>query len=101
MNELYHHGIQGQKWGHRRWQNEDGTYNEAGKKRYFGTTRSEKAAQTRYNNAKAAYKQANKQYSKDFDYAYNRGLAVLSPFKKHRQANQERWENVADSAKKS
>lgn len=34
-DELYHHGIKGQKWGVRRWQNEDGTFNEAGKKRYF------------------------------------------------------------------
>ena len=34
--ELYHHGIKGQKWGVRRWQNADGTFNEAGKKRYFG-----------------------------------------------------------------
>lgn len=33
--ELYHHGIKGQKWGVRRWQNPDGTFNEAGKKRYF------------------------------------------------------------------
>lgn len=31
--ELYHHGIKGQKWGIRRYQNEDGTYTEAGKKR--------------------------------------------------------------------
>ena len=34
--ELMHHGILGQKWGVRRYQNEDGTYTEAGKKRYFG-----------------------------------------------------------------
>ena len=34
-SELYHHGIKGQKWGVRRWQNSDGTFNEAGKKRYF------------------------------------------------------------------
>lgn len=33
-NELYHHGILGQKWGIRRYQNEDGTLTEAGKKRY-------------------------------------------------------------------
>ena len=33
-NELYHHGIKGQKWGIRRFQNPDGTLTEAGKKRY-------------------------------------------------------------------
>lgn len=35
--ELYHHGIKGQKWGVRRWQNEDGTFNDAGKRRYFSS----------------------------------------------------------------
>ena len=33
-NELYHHGIKGQKWGVRRYQNPDGTLTAAGKKRY-------------------------------------------------------------------
>ena len=32
--ELYHHGIKGQKWGVRRYQNEDGSLTEEGKKRY-------------------------------------------------------------------
>ena len=32
-NELYHWGIKGQKWGVRRYQNKDGTYTAAGKKR--------------------------------------------------------------------
>lgn len=33
-NELTHHGILGQKWGARRYQNPDGTLTDAGKKRY-------------------------------------------------------------------
>lgn len=32
--ELYHYGIKGQKWGIRRYQNEDGSVTEVGKKRY-------------------------------------------------------------------
>lgn len=33
-NELYHHGIKGQRWGVRRFQNEDGSLTSAGRKRY-------------------------------------------------------------------
>ena len=34
-NYLVHHGIKGQHWGVRRFQNEDGTLTEAGKNRYL------------------------------------------------------------------
>jgi hypothetical protein len=36
MKDLYlcHHGVQGQKWGVRRYQNKDGSLTTAGKKRY-------------------------------------------------------------------
>lgn len=34
MYELYHHGIIGQKWGIRRFQNADGTLTPAGKRHY-------------------------------------------------------------------
>ena len=33
-DELYHHGIKGQKWGLRRFQNADGTLTSAGRQRY-------------------------------------------------------------------
>ena len=33
-DELYHHGIKGQKWGRRRFQNEDGSLTPEGVKRY-------------------------------------------------------------------
>lgn len=39
---LAHHGIKGQKWGIRRFQNSDGSLTEAGKKRYSSNTSAEK-----------------------------------------------------------
>lgn len=36
--ELYHHGIKGQKWGIRRYQKKDGSLTAAGKKRYDKST---------------------------------------------------------------
>ena len=32
--ELYHHGVKGQRWGIRRYQNKDGTLTKAGQRRY-------------------------------------------------------------------
>ena len=55
-NTLQHYGILGQKWGVRRFQNEDGTYTKAGLERYFHTGDIEKKA--------SAYKEAKKALSK-------------------------------------
>ena len=38
---LEHYGILGQKWGQRRWQNADGTFNTEGKIRYFGSQKAQ------------------------------------------------------------
>lgn len=37
-DELAHHGIKGQRWGIRRYQNEDGSLKDAGKARYIKST---------------------------------------------------------------
>lgn len=52
-NELYHHGIKGQKWGVRRFQNQDGTLTAAGRKRYSSKKSSD-------NNAGSTVKKAIK-----------------------------------------
>lgn len=59
-NELYHHGILGQKWGVRRYQNEDGSLTEAGKKRYY--TNDLKRAYAQYEPIKKKYNKASWEY---------------------------------------
>lgn len=46
---LMHHGIKGQKWGIRRFQNEDGSLTEAGKKRYYSESRALSTKGVKYN----------------------------------------------------
>ena len=35
MNELYHHGVKGMKWGVKRYQNADGSLTDRGRKHYY------------------------------------------------------------------
>lgn len=51
--ELYHHGILGQKWGDRRFQNEDGSWTPEGRERYGKGGREEARAKIQYVKEKA------------------------------------------------
>lgn len=54
--ELYHHGIKGMKWGVRRYQNADGSYTQAGLKRYGIAEENYHKRDAEYKSAKEAYK---------------------------------------------
>ena len=63
--ELYHHGILGQKWGLRRYQNEDGTYTEEGRLRYFSKDNSlTKYGHKEFKKINKDFKKSNKQNTK-------------------------------------
>ena len=53
-NCLEHHGIKGQKWGLRRYQNDDGTLTEAGRLRYGGKTHVDELDEDELNDLHAA-----------------------------------------------
>lgn len=56
VNELYHYGIKGQKWGVRRYQNEDGSYTTLGKmRRTYGDYSSGKKDISKVNRSHSDY----------------------------------------------
>lgn len=79
-DELMHYGIKGQHWGVRRYRNYDGSYTQAGLKRYDKSLAERNARATRYNeasnkygkksaeatNARLAYKKAKRKNIKDY-----------------------------------
>lgn len=68
MPELYHHGIKGQKWGVRRFQNPDGSLTEEGRRRYL-------KGKSLYNYESKATKRYEKKYGKNSE-AYRKSAEL-------------------------
>lgn len=96
-NELYHHGIKGQKWGIRRFQNPDGSLTSAGKKRYgssesFGARLRNSFAKRRQASAAKKAPMSDEDLKKainrmQMEKTYNQLMSELHPKKKSRVKN--------------
>ena len=71
--ELYHFGIKGQKWGFRRYQNEDGSYTALGRVHYgIGQKNKNSKELDQYNTTREnLLAAARRVYKKDPDYFYS------------------------------
>ena len=83
---LYHHGIKGQKWGVRRYRNEDGSLTSAGKKRYYtGHTGIGSARKNHLARINKRYDDVEKTYADSYE--------------KSRSEGKSRWKSSIDAQK--
>lgn len=93
---LMHHGIQGQKWGVRRFESANGHLTAAGKNRYNSVDGKYQKLQS----AKAAKRSALGAYNKDFAKAYNASQR-LNLSKKRKADRDAKIEKAYESGKKA
>ena len=96
INQLYHYGILGQKWGVRRFQNKDGTRTPAGKRRDEASERSEDHVKSRDFKSKAPGGLSNEELKK-----LNERLQLEETYKKLTAEKIEKSESFVKKAIKN
>ena len=90
-NELYHHGILGQRWGKKNGPPYPlGASDHSASEKKAGWRKSLNS-DPEFQEKKARLSQTRKEYRKSVNKAYNRSIGAYSPIKSHREANAERW----------
>lgn len=99
-NYLAHHGVKGQKWGVRQYQNPDGTLTEEGRRRYLtsdGIFNKEKwdADRAKENSELNEYKEKSKKrldkyYDRSIEKASKQALSLIDKFDRLNFSNEEK-----------
>ena len=96
-NELYHHGILGQKWGIRRYQNSDGSLTNAGKLRYGKKHQRLMRVTNRYEQlkARAEFDKANNPLNQHIIAQTNLSRRIKN-YQKRIDAGNKKWKELYD-----
>lgn len=79
-NYLQHHGIKGQKWGVRRYQNEDGSLTAAGKKRYADESKNFSKMTKDFYNTQGLYNEVEERASAEFKKRERKLIRIANKF---------------------